>query len=306
MTAYLLKRILSMMIVMLGASLFVFIITKLTPGDAVSVRYGDFGTLEQREIMRKQLGLDQPVPVQYFRFVSNALQGDFGRSHRSDRPVSQELKSRLPVTLKLAVATLLVATTLGMTAGVVSAVWQNTFLDYGTIGFALLGVSIPSFWLGLMLQVVFGYHLGWLPVAGSGDWRAFVLPAMSLGAGAAGGIARYTRSAMLEVIRLDFVRTARAKGAAEATVIVKHALRNGLIPVTSILGLQFAGLMGGAIITESIFALPGIGRLSIDALGARDIPVVQGVVLLAAAIIVTANLVVDFGYTLIDPRIRYD
>jgi ABC-type dipeptide/oligopeptide/nickel transport system permease component len=295
-----------MVIVMLGASLFVFVITKLTPGDAVSVRYGDFGTLEQREIMRKQLGLDQPVPVQYFRFISNALQGDFGRSHRSDRPVAQELKSRLPVTLKLAVATLLVATTVGMTAGVVSAVWQNTFLDYGTIGFALLGVSIPSFWLGLMLQVVFGYHLGWLPVAGSGDWRAFVLPAMSLGAGAAGGIARYTRSAMLEVIRLDFVRTARAKGAAEATVTVKHALRNGLIPVTSILGLQFAGLMGGAIITESIFALPGIGRLSIDALGARDIPVVQGVVLLAAAIIVTANLVVDFGYTLIDPRIRYD
>lgn len=306
MSSYLLKRLFSMVIVMLGASLFVFVITKLTPGDAVSVRYGDSGTLEQREMLRKQLGLDQSVTTQYFRFVGNALRGDFGRSHRSDRPVAQELKSRLPVTLKLAVATLLVSTLLGITAGVIAAVWQNTLLDYGTIGVALLGVSIPSFWLGLMLQVVFGYHLGWLPVAGSGDWRAFVLPSMSLGAAAAGGIARHTRSAMLEVIRLDFVRTARAKGATEATIIVKHALRNGLIPVTSVLGLQFAGLMGGAIITESIFALPGIGRLSIDALGARDIPVVQGVVLLAAGIIVVANLVVDVGYTLIDPRIRYD
>lgn len=306
MSSYILRRVLSMVVVMLGASLVVFVLSKLTPGDAVSVRYGDFGTLEQRETMRRQLGLDQPVVVQYFRFVANAVQGDFGRSHRSDRPVSSELISRLPVTLRLTFATMLVAVTLGMIAGVLAATFQNTVLDYGTIAVALLGVSIPSFWLGLMLQVSFGYHLGWLPVAGSGDWRYYVLPALSLGSSAAGGIARYTRSAMLEVIRLDFVRTARAKGLSEASVLLKHALRNGLIPVTSILGLQFAGLMGGAIITESIFALPGVGRLSIEALGARDVPVVQGVVLLAAAIIVLANLVVDLGYTLIDPRIRYD
>jgi peptide/nickel transport system permease protein len=167
-------------------------------------------------------------------------------------------------------------------------------------------VSIPSFWLGLMLQVLFGYQLGWLPVAGSGDWRFYVLPAISLGSSAAGGIARYTRSAMLEVVRLDYVRTAQAKGLARAAVVWKHALRNALIPVMSVLGLQFAGLMGGAIITESIFALPGIGRLSLEALSARDVPVVQGVVLLAAAIIVTSNLLVDLGYTLVDPRIRYD
>ncbi len=306
MSSYILRRVLSMVVVMLGASLVVFVLSKLTPGDAVSVRYGDFGTLEQRETMRRQLGLDQPVVVQYFRFVVNAAQGDFGRSHRSDRPVSSELVSRLPVTLRLTFATMLVAVTLGMIAGVLAATFQNTVLDYGTIAVALLGVSIPSFWLGLMLQVGFGYHLGWLPVAGSGDWRYYILPALSLGSSAAGGIARYTRSAMLEVIRLDFVRTARAKGLSEASVLLKHALRNGLIPVTSILGLQFAGLMGGAIITESIFALPGVGRLSIEALGARDVPVVQGVVLLAAAIIVLANLVVDLGYTLIDPRIRYD
>lgn len=305
MTIFLLRRIFSMAIVMLGATLFVFVISKLTPGDAVEVRYGDFGTAEQREMLREQLGLDQPIPVQYFRFVGNLLKGDLGYSHRSDVPVIDELKARLPVTLQLAVATVLLAALIGITAGVIAAVYQNSLADYGTITLALLGVSIPSFWMGLMLQIIFGYNLRWLPVAGAGNWTYFILPAISLGTSAAGGIARYTRSSMLEVIRLDYVRTARAKGVKEIVVLVRHALRNGLIPVVSILGLQFAGMMGGAIITESIFALPGIGRLSIDALGARDIPVVQGVVLLAAFIIVVANLLVDLAYSLIDPRIRH-
>lgn len=306
MTSYLLRRLFSVIVVMLGATLFVFFITQLTPGDAVSVRYGEFGTAEQRETMRRKLGLDQPLPVQYVRFVGNAIRGDLGVSHRSGRQVTAEIMSRLPVTLRLASATLVIAVLLGVTAGIIAAIRQNTILDYGTIIMALLGVSIPSFWLGLMLQVVFGYQLGWLPVAGSGDWRYFILPALSLGSSAAGGLARYTRSAMLEVIRLDYVRTARAKGLNSRAVMLKHALRNALIPVTSILGLQFAGLMGGAIITESIFALPGIGRMSIEALAFRDVPLVQGVVLMAAAIIVLANLLVDLLYTLIDPRIRYD
>lgn len=305
MTRYVLGRLASLFVVMLGVTLFVFAITKVTPGDYVAVRYGDYGTEAQREDLRRRLGLDQPVPVQYVRFVTGALRGDLGVSHRSGRPVVTELATRVPVTLQLALATITIAAALGVTAGVVAAVWQNTPFDYGTIAVALLGVSIPSFWLGLMLQIVFGYQLGWLPVAGSGDWRFFVLPAISLGSSAAGGIARYTRSAMLEVIRLDYVRTAHAKGLARRAVVLKHALRNGLIPVMSVLGLQFAGLMGGAIITESIFALPGIGRLSIEALAARDVPVVQGVVLLAAGIIVVSNLIVDLGYTLVDPRIRY-
>jgi ABC-type dipeptide/oligopeptide/nickel transport system permease component len=306
MSAYVLRRVASLVVVMLGVTLFVFAISKVTPGDYVAVRYGDYGTVEQREALRRQLGLDQSVVVQYLRFVGRAVQGDLGVSHRSGRPVVTELAVRLPVTLRLALATILVASVLGVAAGVLAAVRQGTPLDYGTITIALLGVSIPSFWLGLMLQVLFGYQLGWLPVAGSGDWRFYVLPAISLGSSAAGGIARYTRSAMLEVVRLDYVRTAQAKGLARATVVWKHALRNALIPVMSVLGLQFAGLMGGAIITESIFALPGIGRLSIEALSARDVPVVQGVVLLSAAIIVTSNLLVDLGYTLVDPRIRYD
>jgi ABC-type dipeptide/oligopeptide/nickel transport system permease component len=304
-TRYVLGRLASLVVVMLGVTLFVFAITKVTPGDYVAVRYGDYGTEAQREELRRRLGLDQPVPVQYLRFVAGALRGDLGVSHRSGRPVVTELATRVPVTLQLALATITIAAALGVTAGVVAAVWQNTPFDYGTIAVALLGVSIPSFWLGLMLQIVFGFQLGWLPVAGSGDWRYFVLPAISLGSSAAGGIARYTRSAMLEVIRLDYVRTAHAKGLARGAVMLKHALRNGLIPVMSVLGLQFAGLMGGAIITESIFALPGIGRLSIEALAARDVPVVQGVVLLAAGIIVLSNLVVDLGYSLVDPRIRY-
>ncbi len=305
MTRYVLGRLASLVVVMLGVTLFVFAITKVTPGDYVAVRYGDYGTEAQREELRRRLGLDQPVPVQYVRFVAGALRGDLGVSHRSGRPVVTELATRVPVTLQLALATITIAAALGVTAGVVAAVWQNTPFDYGTIAVALLGVSIPSFWLGLMLQIVFGFQLGWLPVAGSGDWRYFVLPAISLGSSAAGGIARYTRSAMLEVIRLDYVRTAHAKGLARGAVMLKHALRNGLIPVMSVLGLQFAGLMGGAIITESIFALPGIGRLSIEALAARDVPVVQGVVLLAAGIIVLSNLIVDLGYSLVDPRIRY-
>jgi peptide/nickel transport system permease protein len=304
-TRYVLGRLASLVVVMLGVTLFVFAITKVTPGDYVAVRYGDYGTEAQREELRRRLGLDQPVPVQYVRFVAGALRGDLGVSHRSGRPVVTELATRVPVTLQLALATITIAAALGVTAGVVAAVWQNTPFDYGTIAVALLGVSIPSFWLGLMLQIVFGFQLGWLPVAGSGDWRYFVLPAISLGSSAAGGIARYTRSAMLEVIRLDYVRTAHAKGLARGAVMLKHALRNGLIPVMSVLGLQFAGLMGGAIITESIFALPGIGRLSIEALAARDVPVVQGVVLLAAGIIVLSNLIVDLGYSLVDPRIRY-
>jgi peptide/nickel transport system permease protein len=306
MKAYLLRRLLSMVVVMLGVTLFVFVISKLTPGDAVTVRYGDYGTEAQRAALRRQLGLDQPVYVQYYRFVSGALQGDLGRSHRSGRPVTGELLSRLPVTLRLTFATMLVAITIGMVAGVIAATRQNTVLDYGMITLALIGVSIPSFWFGLILQIVFGFRLGWLPVAMAENGWSYVLPAISLGTGAAGSIARYTRSAMLEVYRLDFVRTARAKGLSSRVVVFKHALKNAMIPVVSILGLLFAGLMGGAIITESIFALPGIGRLSIEALAARDVPIVQGVVLLAATIIVLSNLLVDVAYSLLDPRIRYD
>jgi peptide/nickel transport system permease protein len=306
MTAYLMRRALSMVIVMLGVTLFVFIVSKMTPGDAVTVRYGDYGTEAQREAFRRQLGLDQPVYIQYFRFVTNAARGNLGYSHRSGRPVAGELLSRLPVTLRLTIATILLAATLGMMAGIIAAVKQNSFLDYGMITLALVGVSIPSFWFGLILQIIFGFQLGWLPVAMAEGWHSYILPAVSLGTSAAGSIARYTRSSMLEVYRLDFVRTARAKGLAENWVVLKHSLKNAMIPVVSILGLLFAGLMGGAIITESIFALPGIGRLSIEALAARDVPVVQGVVLLAATIIVLSNLIVDVIYTLLDPRIRYD
>lgn len=306
MPTYFARRLISMVVVMLGVTLFVFVISKITPGDAVTVRYGDYGTEAQREAFRRQLGLDQPVYIQYFRFVSNAVRGDLGVSHRSGRPVADELSSRLPVTLRLTVVTILIAVSLGMTAGIIAAVRQNSLLDYGMITLALVGVSIPSFWLGLILQIVFGYQLGWLPVAMAESWRSYILPAISLGTSAAGSIARYTRSSMLEVYRLDFVRTARAKGLHEALVVLKHSLKNAMIPVVSILGLLFAGLMGGAIITESIFALPGIGRLSIEALAARDVPVVQGVVLLAAVIIVLSNLIIDVLYTLLDPRIRYD
>jgi len=264
----------------------------------------EFASPADQQALRQQLGLDRPLYIQYWRYLSGAMRGDLGRSVRSNRPVVNEIAWRLPNTLRLAVVAMLLAASGGGLVGIISAVRRNTVWDHATMLAALAGLSMPSFWLGLMLMIIFAVRLEWLPVAGYEGWQYVILPGITLAAGPAAVLARLTRSSMLEVLNQDFVRTARAKGLREQTVVVKHALKNSLIPVVTVLGLQFGHLMGGAVITESVFAWPGVGRLVVDAILARDFPVVQGTVLVIALGFVLVNLIVDVLYAYLDPRIR--
>jgi ABC-type dipeptide/oligopeptide/nickel transport system permease component len=291
--------------VLLGISFLVFLLVHLVPGDPVRVMLQDVGSPEQVERLRRQLGLDRPMYVQYAAFVARAVRGDLGRSIHTRRPVSQEIAFRMPYTIRMAVAATLVAVAMGIVLGSVAATHHQSALDYGTMAVALAGVSLPSFWFGLVLILIFSLYLRWLPPAGADSLLHLVLPAITLGSGAAAIIARLTRSSMLEVLRQDYIRTARAKGVADRRLVYRHALKNAMIPVVSIVGLQFASLLGGAVIVETVFGWPGIGRLAVDAIFTRDIPVIQGVVLVAAVVFVLVNLVVDLIYGLLDPRIRY-
>jgi peptide/nickel transport system permease protein len=313
MVAFLIRRILGLVLVWLGVTILVFSIMHLAPGDPAMIILGPKATAESLARLRHELGLDQPLPVQYLRWLGNVLQGDFGRSLQLKRDVSELLWTRFRATALLATAATVIAVAIGLTAGVVSATRQYSVWDRAAILLALLGFCLPVFWLGLILQIGLAYRLPVFPVSGmnapgqSGfldTLHHLVLPAVTLGIGPAAVIARMTRSSVLEVIRQDFVRTARAKGLAERVVILRHVLRNALIPVLTIVGLQVGYLFGGAVLVEMVFSWPGLGLLMVNGILARDFPVVQGAVLVVATTYVLVNLLVDVLYTLVDPRVR--
>lgn len=302
---YLLTRLLTTIPVILGVTIAVFSMLHLVPGDPVQMMLGEFQTSPaQIEQLRSQLHFDEPLPKQYGRFLLGAAQGDLGYSIRSKRPVMTEILDNLPSTMLLAATGLGIALIIGITLGVVAAVKQNTWADVAAMIISMLGVSMPSFWLGLLLIFMFSLRLGWFPATGGGDLRHLVLPAMTLGLGASAIIARLTRSTMLEVLRQEYITTARAKGLRETVVILRHALRNALIPTVTILGLQFGQLLGGTVVIETVFGRPGVGRLIVAGILEKDFPLVQGIVLFIAIAYVTINLLVDVVYAVLDPRIR--
>jgi len=306
MYAYLAQRVVAAIPVLLGVSLLVFSMLHLVPGDPVRLMLSEFQTTpEQVERLRSQLHLDDPLPAQFGRFVWNSSHGDLGTSIRTRRPVTQEIADNLPSTLQLAVAGLVVAMALGVSLGIVAAVNQRSWVELVSMLVALLGVSMPSFWLGLLLIFLLSLRLRVFPATGGGDLQHLVLPAITLGLGAAAILARLTRSSMLEVLRQEYVTTARAKGLLEWVVIARHALKNALIPVITIFGLQFGQLLAGTFVVETVFARPGLGRLIIDGILNKDLPIVQGVVLVVAISYVLVNLLVDLLYSVLDPRIRY-
>ena len=305
MLTYVGRRILAVVPVLFGVTLAVFSMLFLVPGDPVKIMLAEFVTTpEQIARMRAQLHLDEPVLAQYGRFVGNALRGDLGVSIRSRRPVAAEIGENIGSTGQLALASMVVAIGLGVPLGLLAALGRNSWLDVAAMVVALLGVAMPSFWLGFLLIFVFSLHLGWLPATGGGDLLHLVMPAVALGMIAAAIIARLTRSSMLEVLGQDFVRTARAKGLGGWSVIVRHALRNALIPVVTVFGLQFGNLLAGAVIVETVFSRPGLGRLIVGGILAKDFPLVQGTVLFVAAAYVLINVMVDVAYAYVDPRIR--
>ncbi|HEX9326522.1 MAG TPA: nickel ABC transporter permease [Reyranella sp.] len=306
MLTWILRRILAVVPVLFGVTLAVFSMLFLVPGDPVKMMLAEFVTNpDQVAQMRAQLHLDEPILKQYGRFVTGAVRGDLGTSIRSRRPVTTEIGENLASTAQLALAAMLVAIGLGIPLGLLAALSRNSWLDVASMGTALLGVSMPSFWLGLLLIFVFSLHLAWFPATGGGDLHHLILPAVTLGMIAAAIIARLTRSSMLEVLGQDYVRTARAKGLGGFSVVVRHALKNALIPIITIFGLQFGNLLAGAVIVETVFSRPGLGRLIVGGILNKDFPLVQGVVLFVATIYVLINLLVDLAYAYADPRIRF-
>ena len=303
---YLLQRLFYSIFVLLGISLIVFITVRLT-GDPVAMLLQD-GNPSQEDIdeMRRLLDLDKPIPVQYINFIAKAATGDFGRSFRYSTPALALVLERMPATLKLTFAAMSVAILIAFPMGIISAVKRGGSLDFGVRIFSLIGISMPNFWLGIILIIVFGVQLRWLPVSGSGGPEYLIMPAIALGAALAGTLTRVLRSSMLDVLSDDYIRTARAKGLRPSAVLTGHALRNALIPVLTILGLQFGLLLGGAVIVENVFSWPGVGRLVVNSIGVRDYPVVQAAVIVLAVILLTVNLLVDLLYKVVDPRVTLD
>lgn len=304
MLRYLVGRLLWLAPVLLAVSLIVFGIMKMVPGDVAQVMAGVDATAEDVANMRRVLGLDQPLYVQYGRFLWRAIHLDFGRSAVTRRPVLEEIARRAPATLELGLAALAIAVSVGLVAGVVSATLAHTVWDHLATLVSLVGVSMPIFWLGLMLMLLFSVQLGWLPSSGAGTPSQLVLPALALGSASTAIIARQTRSSMLEVLLQEYVQTARAKGLAERVVLWRHALANALIPAVTVIGLQVGYLLGGAVLTETVFARPGLGRLLVDSIALRDVAVVQTTIMLLTAVFVLVNLAVDLLYVKLDPRIR--
>ena len=304
MIAYILRRLALSVPVLAGITLVIFCSIRLLPGDPAIVMAGDLGTGEYVEQLRRSMGLDKPVWIQYAIYLGHLAQGNFGRSTKSLRPVLAEIRDRYPYTIQLTLAGMLVAVVLGISAGAVSAVRRDSVFDYGSMVVALFGVSVPIFWLGLILILIFSVHLRLLPAGGSGSAAHLVLPALTLGASAAGILARMTRASLLEVLGSDYIRTARAKGLRDIAVLVRHALPTAFVPVLTVLGLQFGTLLGGAVITESVFGWPGMGRLIVDAIASRDYPLIQGALIVFATSFALINLAVDVLYAAIDPRIR--
>ncbi len=305
MYAYIVRRLLLAVPVLIGVSILVFSMVRFIPGDPARVIAGIQAPQSAVERVREEMLLDEPLHTQYFVYMGNLLQGDMGRSAFTRRPVALELYERFPNTLMLTVAAMAIATVLGMGAGIISATKRYSLFDNFVMLLALAGIAIPVFWLGLMMQLLFSVYLGWFPSSGMGSWQHLILPAFTLGLATTALITRITRSSMLDVLGQDYINTARAKGLVERVVVYKHALKNALIPVVTVMGLQFGILLGGAVLTESVFSWPGIGRLLVDSILTRDYPVVQGAVLVLALFFVLINLVVDIIYALLDPRITY-
>jgi peptide/nickel transport system permease protein len=333
MASYLLRRLLLTIPILLGVSMLVFFMLHSAGGDPATLMLGSRADPDAIAELRAELGLDRPLWVQYVDFLSGAVRGDFGRSYRSNSPVVAEIAARFPATIELAVAAMGIAVVVGVAVGTVAAVRRHTVFDYLSSAGVLLGISIPTFWLGIILIIVFGLWLRWLPISGrvdprhggdpsvpfltvtsllQGNWsvagdalRHLILPALTLAAWPAAIVARMTRASLLESLGQDYARTARGKGLPERLIVVRHAARNALLPVLTVVGLEFGTLLGGAVVTETIFAWPGLGQLTVAAIGARDYQVIQGVVVLLAAVFVVLNLMVDVLYAVLDPRIRY-
>jgi len=312
-TSYLLGRLLALVPVLLVVATVVFLIARFTPGDPIRVLLGEDARPEQVEALRQHLGLDAPLPVQFALWLGRALKGDLGRSLFNRLPVTRTIAQHVGPTAMLSVMALVVALAIGLPIGIVSAVYRNSWFDQASLGLVMLGAAVPSFWLGLSLIVVFAVNLGWLPSSGfrppAGGWgtsvRYLVLPAIALGVPNSALIIRFVRGSLLDVIATDYVRTARAKGLAERAVIFRHALRNALVPILTVVGLTFAALMGGAVVTETVFSIPGMGQLVVSSVLRRDYPVIQGVTLVVAASYVLINLLVDVLYLMVDPRVKY-
>lgn len=313
MTLYVIKRLVSIIPVLLVVSLVVFMLIHFIPGDPAVVMLGSQATPQELAALQEKLGLNEPLPVQFYHWLAGALQGDLGYSLVSDKQVATLIAERLPVTLALTIYALVLSLVIAIPLGIIAAVKQNTLWDYSAMVIALFGISIPNFWAALLLIIIFALHLGWFPSTGYVElvenlWlhlKHMALPAFSLGFIQAGVVTRMTRSSMLEVLRQDFIRTIRAKGGPEHNVIFKHALKNAMIPIISIIGINFGLLLGGTVVVETIFSIPGIGHLVVDSVFNRDYPVIQGVILVVAAIYVLINLIVDLLYAYFDPRIDY-
>ena len=310
MVVYIIRRFFSMIIILFCVSIITFSLMHLVPGDPAYIiaerLYGHDISEETVEKVKEELGLDRPVWIQYGRWLSRALQGDFGTSYRTGLPVLPEIMGRLPATLQLALAASAISLIIAIPIAVISARKAYSLVDHASMLGAMVGVSMPNFWLGLLLILVFSVQLGWFPVYGRGGMAHLILPAVTLGTGMAAVTARLTRSSLLEILKLDYIRTARAKGLRESTVVQKHALKNAFIPVVTVIGLQFGALLEGAVIVEVIFAWPGIGRLLVESIFARDFPVIQGCVFIIAVMYIIVNLLVDLSYPLLDPKIRYE
>ncbi|TVR86162.1 MAG: ABC transporter permease [Trueperaceae bacterium] len=327
MLKYIVRRMLSLVVILLGVSIIVFMLVHLAPGDPVRIMLGEEAREEDVERLNRLYGFDRPLPVQYVIWLGNALRGDLGTGIRSQLPVTLLIFERMPATIELALWSLVLAVGVGIPLGVLSAVRRNSWIDFGSMFAALVGVAAPNFWVGLILLSQVALHVSWLPIGSRGPsfvdaivamvtqfdfmvlwdhFRYVLLPALALGTSIMALITRLTRSSLLEVLNRDYVRTARAKGLRGITVVYGHALKNALLPVVTVVGVQFGALLGGAIVIEVVFAWPGVGRLIVSAISQRDFPVVQGSVLMLAVVFAIANLLVDLSYSLINPRIRYD
>ena len=304
MARYILKRLLLMIPVFIGISFLVFAMLELSPGDPAQIILGMKATPEALQNLREQLGLNDPFMVRYLRYLGSVLHGDFGTSWRTGLPVLSEIAARIPVTLRVALGAMLLTVLMGIPIGIVSAVKQYSLTDNMTLGGALLFSSMPSFWFGTLLVLLFALRLSWLPATGSDSIRSYILPWITLAASNAATLVRMTRSSMLEVIRADYIKIARAKGASERQVILRHALRNALLPIITIVGMNFAALMGGTVVIEQVFTLTGLGTLAINSVRALDVPMVLGEVLFIAMLTSIINLLVDVLYVYIDPRLK--
>jgi peptide/nickel transport system permease protein len=298
------RRLLQAVIVLAGVVLLIFIMLRIVPGNPIETMMGEHANQETIQRMTTEMGLDQPIHIQFFRYISNAFSGDFGTSYSLGKPVAQLLRDAFGNTLKLALLAALFAWLVGIGCGILSAVWKNRLPDRLFMGFSLMGISLPVFVAAMLLQYFLAFKLNWFPVSGSKGLESFVLPAIALGWNAAGQVAQITRTTLIETLQEDYIDTARAKGRGTAGVLFRHALRNAMLPVLTMMAIQLSGLMSGAVITETIFSINGIGQLMVQGISGRDIPLLQGTAILATSVVIIGNLVADCLYTVLDPRIR--